>query len=85
MTCIDDYKERTKVSRTQNETNIFFLSLKKTHKPVSKSTLTKWIIKTLNLSGIDVSKFKAHSVRSPSSSKVTSLGLQIKDVLSMGN
>ena len=85
MTCIDDYKERTKASRTLNETNVLFLGLKKPHKPVSKSTLTKWVMKMLNLSGIDVSKFKAHSMRSASSSKVASLGLQIKDVLSMGN
>ena len=85
MTCIDDYKERTKDSRTLNETNVLFLGLKKPHKPISKSTLTKWVMKMLYLSGIDVSKFKAHSMRSASSSKVASLGLQIKDVLSMGN
>ena len=30
MTCIDDYKERTMASRTQNNTNALFLSWKKT-------------------------------------------------------
>ena len=39
----------------------------------------------LTLSGIDVSKFQAHSLRAASSSKVASLGLTTADVLKMGN
>ena len=85
MTCLQDYIDKTKDFRELNNTQLLFLSILKPHKPVTRSTLTKWILKMLKLSGIDVTKFKSHSMRSASSSKVASLGLQTKDILKMGN
>ena len=43
-----------------------FLSLNEPHTPVSKDTIAKWIRQMLDLSGIDVNVFKAHSVRAAS-------------------
>ena len=39
----------------------------------------------LSLAGIDTQLFKAHSLRSASTSKVAGLGLQLKDILDNGN
>ena len=85
VTCLKSYLERTKQSRTEHNTQLVFLSVKKPHKPVSRSTLTKWVLKMLDASGIDTNKFKAHSIRAASSSKVSNLGLQLRDILEMGN
>ena len=83
--CIDAYKAITDSDRTQHQTSQFFLSVIKPYKPVTKATLTRWVVQMLDLSGIDTTKFKAHSVRSASSSKVSAMGLKIQDVLVMGN
>ena len=83
--CLQEYIDRTQKWRVDSSFHPLFLGVNNPHKPVTKSTLTKWILKMLTLSGIDVSKFQAHSLRAASSSKVASLGLTTADVLKMGN
>ena len=83
--CLEDYINRTSKSRYENKTHLVFLSVNKPHKPVTRPTLTKWILKMLTAAGIDTSKFKAHSLRSAASSKVANLGLKLVDILDNGN
>ena len=83
--CLEDYINRTSRYRTENGTHLVFLSVDNPHKPVIRATLTKWILKMLNSAGVDTHKFKAHSLRSASSSKVANLGLKLIDILENGN
>ncbi|KAK2586960.1 hypothetical protein KPH14_008486 [Odynerus spinipes] len=55
---ITDYIERTKELRGME--NRLLVSVKKPHKAVSAETLSHWIKKTLQDSGINVSYFKAY-------------------------
>ena len=41
-----------------------FISYVKPHKEITTATLARWIKEALKLSGIDVTLFKAHSVKS---------------------
>ena len=50
-----------------------------------KRTVANWVLKMLDLSGIDTTKFKPHSLRSSSTSKVANEGINVGDILSMGN
>ena len=75
--CLEDYLQRTSKFRSENNTHMVFLSVNKPHKPVTRPTLTKWILKMLDLAGIDTKKFKAHSLRAASSSRVANLGLKL--------
>ena len=68
-----------------NGSLLVFVSFRKPHKPVTRPTLTKWVLKMLRQAGIDTDKFKAHSMRSAASSKVASLGLKLTEVLDNGN
>ena len=53
----------------------------KPHKDTA--TLTRWIKEVLKLSGIDVTLFKAHSVRSASTSALYSRGANLSVILQM--
>lgn len=57
----------SKLRVTSPENNLF-LSVQKPHAVVTKSTLSKWIKKTLILAGINTNIFSAHSTRSASTS-----------------
>ena len=83
--CLEEYINRTSSLRAELGSLPLFLSVNRPHKPVTRSTLTKWVLKMLQLAGIDTQRFQAHSIRAASSSKVASLGLKLSDVLSMGN
>ena len=82
---LDAYIQRTEDFRASANTTQLFLAVNRPHKPVSRSTLARWVVNTLSLAGVDTSKFKGHSVRSASSSKVKSAGISLGDVLKMGN
>ena len=58
-----------------------FISYVRPHKPVTTDTLARWIKSVLRSSGIDTSVFKAHSVRSASSSHAYARGIPIADIL----
>ena len=84
-TTLKHYVDRTNTFRMGNSYLHVFVSFRKPHKPVTRPTLTKWVLKMLTHAGIDTGKFKAHSMRSAASSKVSSLGMQLKEVLENGN
>ena len=83
--CLQEYIDRTAAKRTALESLPLFISYVKPFKPVTRPTLTKWVLKMLQLAGIDTKLFQAHSVRAAASSKAAALGLKLSDILAMGN
>ena len=82
--CIKEYIGLTSSWRKEGEPSKFFLSFKAPHKPVSKSTLARWIKDTLLSADIDTKTFQAHSLRGASTSKALLKGLSVKEVVSHG-
>ena len=62
-----------------------FLGMNKPHKPISVTTISRWIKNTLELAGVDISVFQAHSVRGAASSKALLKGLSVKAIMDRGN
>ena len=77
---LKEYIDRTSSLR-QNATQLF-VSYVKPHKPVTSSTLARWMLDALEQSSIDVDKFKAHSIRGASTSKAVNMGVSINDIIS---
>ena len=57
-----------------------FIAIIKPHLPVTSSTIARWM-KVLEESGIDTKLFKAHSVRSASTSAAANQGVTTEDIL----
>lgn len=73
------YKNMTEGIRG-NETKLF-ISLTKPHKAVTSQTISRWLCNILELSGINVNKFHAHSFRHASVSKAASRDVNIDTIL----
>ena len=84
MSCIDRYISLTEPWRTQGNPSAFFLCHKSPHRPASKSTLARWIKDVLLLVDVDTKIFRAHSLRSASTSKALLKGLSVKEVVDHG-
>ena len=78
---VKSYIERTKEYRQCDQ---LFISWK-SWKPVSKPTLARWLKMALKLSGIDTSKYSAHSFRGASLSSAFFKGVPIDKIVSAGN
>ena len=61
------------------------LSFRKPHKPMTSSTIARWIKSVLMKPGIDVSIFKAHSTRAASTSAAADRGVSSNDILKMAD
>ena len=85
--CLEEYERRTSALRTllPDQPNLLFLSLFKPFKPVSSTTIARWIKEILSLSGIDTAIFKAHSTRGASSTAAAHRGVSISDILQLGD
>ena len=57
------------------------LGINNPYKPVSVSTVSRWVKDIMLLSGIDVSLFKGHSTRSASLSRASLSGASIQEIL----
>ena len=57
----------------------------KPHKPVSPTTVGRWIKEALKLAGIDTAIFKAHSTRSASTSKAAMAGIPTDTILKVAD
>ena len=68
-------------SLRQNATQLF-ISYVEAHKPVTSSTLARWMLDALKQSSVDLDKFKAHSIRGASTSKTVNTGVSINDIIS---
>ena len=72
------YVEKTKVLR--DKYSKLFISLQKPHRPVTKSTLGRWIKVVLLFAGIDMTMYTPHSTRSAATS-AAALKIPIDTVL----
>ena len=83
---IKKYLEITNPFRDQQDAHRLFLSHLKPHKQVKKDTIRCWLKLVLRKAGIDVTRFKGHSIRAAASSKdKLSKGASIDQILSCGN
>ena len=81
-TVLKEYLKRTKVFHNNHKNLI--LSYIEPHKPVTCSTISRWIKTVMSKSGIDVKQYSAHSVRSAAVSKAKINCVPIKDILAKG-
>ena len=75
---VDTYLKTTEVLRTEKQ---LFVSHVKPHKAVSKETISKWIKKVLDASGLDTSIYQAHSTRAASTSAAFERNLPLDIIL----
>ena len=73
------YIEKTKDQRGDNKQ--LFFSFIKPHNPVTSSTIARWLKQVMESAGIDTNIFKAHSVRSASTSAAAMQGVTTEDIL----
>ena len=58
-----------------------FLNHQKPHHAVAKDTLSKWVKSTLRKSGIDTTKYTAHSTRAASTSAAARASVDISTIM----
>ena len=58
-----------------------FISYHRPYNKVCAATIGRWIKMTMNMAGIDVTKYKAHSVRAASTSKAWGLGVPLEEIM----
>ncbi|CAG7815596.1 unnamed protein product [Allacma fusca] len=75
-------QEYLKVTMGYRSSDQLFLCTQRPFTPASNQTLSRWLKLGLKLCGIDVTKFKAHSYRHASTSKVFSKGINVDIILS---
>ena len=90
VSCLNCYLTRSTSWRSieadgTHNPNQLLLSHIKPHNIVTKSTIARWLKDVLNLAGINVNIYKAHSTRSAASSKAEALGLCIEEIIQQGN
>jgi hypothetical protein len=73
------------VDLRQPDVDSLFLSIRRPHRPVTSSTVGRWIKSCLQAAGIDVESFSAHSTRGAASSKAILMGVPIDSVLRAAN
>uniref|UniRef100_A0A1X7VE33 Tyr recombinase domain-containing protein n=1 Tax=Amphimedon queenslandica TaxID=400682 RepID=A0A1X7VE33_AMPQE len=73
------YIDKTRLLR--EEKTRLFISLIKPHNPVTSCTIARWLKQVMTAAGIDTSIFKAHSVRSASTSAASTAGVTTEDIL----
>jgi len=76
---LEEYLSRTKTLRGRNRH--LFISYIKPHNPVGPTTIARWVKFLMEKAGIDVNKFKTHSVRSAATSKAKQSGIPLTDIL----
>ena len=78
---LQEYEKRTLDKRSSNGSTQLLIAMIKPHKPVSSSTVARWLKTVLNNAGIDTSIFKAHSVRSAATSSASEAGVTTATIL----
>ena len=83
VACIDKYLGRSAPWRAQGQ-NQLLLGYMRPYKGSQSSTIANWVKLVLKMAVNDSSLYKAHSCRSPSTSKAKVLGISLKDILKRG-
>ncbi len=78
-TVLSEYIDRTKDLRGSE--GCLFISYSKPHKKVGSSTLARWVKTMMAKAGIDVCRYKAHSLRSASTTKAYQAGVPLVEIL----
>ena len=84
MVTLKAYEERTKDFRKKlpaDSRSRLFLSCIGQHTPVSSCSIARWLKNLMAEAGIDISIFKAHSIRGASCSTAAGAGVTTKDIL----
>ena len=82
VTTLQQYEDRTASFRAKNSTdNPLFLSYCKPFKPVGSATIARWLKYFLQLAGIDITAFKAHSTRAAATSAAHVAGVSVADIM----
>ena len=76
-----EYLSRTKHLRVRLQFFFFFISFVRPYKPVSKSTVSRWAKTTLGLAGVDLTRFKSHSIRAASTSATSRISVSLGTIL----
>ena len=81
--CLRRYEERTIHFRSggADQPNPLFISYVKPHKAITSQRLAHWIKNIMEEAGIDITIFKAHSVRGASSTAAAEKGVLMADIL----
>ena len=80
VTTLRNYLARTSIQRAEHKQ--LFISYLKLFKPVSRSTISRWIKVVMSKSGINVDLFKPHSTRAASTSKASKSSVPLEQILS---
>ena len=83
--CISDYIQRTQQWRVSPQYHFLLLATTKPHKLVVTSTISGWLVKVMEIAGLNVTKYKGHSVRSAATSKARTKGMSVADIMSRAN
>ena len=78
-------RSETLRSRSGQFVSKLFLSFIRPYNPVSPRIIARWIMSVLHSTGIDNSKFKAHSVRGAATSHAYVTGIPVADILKMAD
>jgi len=81
--CIRAYIARTHHLRSKHVQML--VSFIKPHKPIVACSVARWLQMIMQVAGIDVSKYKAHSTRSASTSKARQMGLSAQEIMTRAN
>ena len=84
VSALDEYLNRTEELRRVNNETQLLLSYIQPHKQLVPSTISGWLKNVLKSSGINVSLFTAHSMRSATASKASASGLSMIEILERG-
>lgn len=76
---LTEYIKRTENLRGDNTS--LFISYLKPFGSVTTSTISRWLRNVMFLSGIDITKFKTHSIRSASTSKAKLMNIPMCEIL----
>ena len=83
MMTLKAYEERTEPFHAlpNDSRSKPFLSWIGQHTPVSSCTIARWLKSLMTEAGIDISIFKAHSIRGATCSTAAGAGVTTKDIL----
>ena len=81
VSCLGYYIFQTDSLRNSTNANLLFLAMKKPNKPVTGSSIGRWIKSLLGKAGVDTSTFKAHSTRGAAASKAARSGVPVDTIL----
>ena len=86
LACLRVYLRRTaSLRKTEAQKQKLLIACVKPHKPVAPCSVGRWLKIVMEKAGIDIDKYKAHSVRGASTSKASRSGLSTKQIIERAN